>query len=93
MILPRLTILGLAGILKLHGAPGSKSGFHRTRLDRSSNPVQSSPKRPLVTTAATDEEATNTGNEAVAQRPLEREMGEGSRGEEDTYLADAMGDK
>jgi len=47
MILPRLTILGLAGILELYGAPGSKSGFHRTGLDRSSNPVQSSPKRSL----------------------------------------------
>ena len=48
---------------------------------------------PTATTATTDEEATNTGNGAVAQRPLEREMGEGSGGEEDTYLADAMGDK
>ena len=43
IILPRLTILGLAGRLELLGAPGSKSSFHRTRLDRSSNPVQSSP--------------------------------------------------
>ena len=47
MILLRLTILGLAGILELYGAPGSKSGFHRTGLDRSLNPVQSSPKRSL----------------------------------------------
>ena len=47
MILARLTTLGLAGMLELHGAPGSKSGFHRTGLDWSLNPVQSSPKRSL----------------------------------------------
>ena len=47
---------------------------------------------PTTNTAATGE-ATNTGNGAVAQRPPEREMGEGSGGEEDTCLADAMGDK
>ena len=46
-----------------------------------------------ATTATTNEEATNTSNGAVAQRPLEKEMGEGSGGEEDTCLADAMGDK
>ena len=46
-----------------------------------------------ATTATTNEEAANTSNGAVAQRPLEKEMGEGSGGEEDTCLADAMGDK
>ena len=43
--MPRLTILGLAGILELYRALGSKTSFYKTRLDRSLNPVQFSLKR------------------------------------------------